>query len=221
MPKECAAILSLCILCLPGTAGADHSLIGQSGVPYSAPRLRPETLYQGDLIPERGIGCSDASGTYGGPNDLAVGVTATMTPPFFVTSHWYNIYTQVSPTITALSFVCWAGFAEPGVEIGRVAGLPWSQGGHTAAISPAIQISDPWFFFGQSQPQTNAGMRWGLDTSSSAGTSYIRAPNCGVSEFITIDALGFPGNWCMAVTVEPMFSPVELQSWGEIKSAFR
>jgi len=217
MSKGFIAILS--ILCLAGVAGADHSLVGQSGVPYSGPQIRPEMLYQGDLIPERGIGCSNVSGTSGGPNDVAVGVTATTTPPFCITSHMYNIYTSVSPNINALSFVCWTGFAAPGVEFGRQAGMAWSAGNHTAAISPAIVVSDPWFFFGQNQPQTNVGIRWGLDQSSSAGTSWIKAPGCGLSSWGTMESIGYPGNWCMAVSVDAP-SPTELQSWGQIKAMF-
>jgi len=218
MSKGFVAILS--ILCLAGAAGADHSLVGQSGIPYGGPDLRPEMLYQGDLNPELGIGCSNGYGTSGGPNDIAVGVTATTTPPLCITSTWYNVYTQVSTTITALSFVCWTGFGAPGAEFGRQAGIPWSQGNHTVAISPAITCQDAWFFFGQNQPQTNAGMRWGLDTSSgSAGNSYIKAPTCGLSGWGTLDSIGYPGNWCMSVSVA-QYSPVELQTWGGIKAMF-
>ena len=216
MSKGFIAILS--ILCLAGMAGADHSLVGQSGVPYGGPELRPEMLFRGDLVPERGIGCSNGSGTSGGPNDVCVGVTATTTPPFCITSHWYNIYTQVSPTITALSFVCWTGFAAPGAEFGRQAGLNWGPGGHTAAINPAISVADPWFFFGQNQPQANAGMRWGL---SDGGPTYswIKAPTCGLAGWGTLDSIGYPGNWCMSVSIDAP-SPTELQSWGQIKNMF-
>jgi len=218
MSKGFIAILS--ILCLAGAAAADHSLVGQSGVPYSAPEIRPEQLYQGDLVPELGIGCSNPTGTSGGPNYVCVGVTATTTPPLYICGHFYNIYTNVSPNITSLTFKVWSGFAAPGVELGGQAGMPWAQGNHTVAISPPIIINDPWFFLGQQQTQANVGIRWGLDQSSSAGTSWIKAPTCGLSGWGTMTSIGYPGNWCMAVTVSDGPSPVELQSWGQIKAQF-
>lgn len=219
MSKGLIAVLS--ILSLVGIAGADNQLAGYSGGPYTGPQIRPEMLYQGDLIPELGIGCSNPTGTSGGPNYVCQGVTATTTPPLSITSHFYNIYTNVSPTITALSFTVWSGFAAPGVVLGNKAGMPWAQGSHTVAISPPIVVNDPWFFLGQTQPQTNVGIRWGLDQSTTpAGTSWIKAPGCGLSSWGTMAAIGYPGNWCMAVSVTGGPSPVELQSWGQIKSQF-
>lgn len=219
MSKGLIAVLS--ILCLVGVASAEHQLVGASGVPYSGPQLRPEMLYKGDLIPELGIGCSNPSGTSGGPNDVCQGVTATTTPPLYITSHFYNIYTNVSPTLTMLTFKVWSGFAAPGVVLGQQAGLPFAQGSHTVAINPPIQVGDPWFFLGQSQPETGAGMRWGLDQSTPpAGTSWIKAPTCGLSAWGTMASIGYPGNWCMAVSVTGTPTPAELQSWGSIKHQF-
>lgn len=217
MSKGLIAVLS--VLCLVGVASANEFL-GTNLYSYPGPELRPEMLYQGDLIPENGIGCSNTTGTSGGPNDVAVGVVAGLTPPFCLTSHFYNLYTQISPNITALSFVVWTGMVAPGTEIGRQSGMPWAQGSHTVAISPPLPVPSAWFFFGQNQPQTNVGVRWGLDSSSSAGTSYIRAPSCGATAFTLVDALGYPGNWCMSVSADAG-SPVELQSWGSVKAAFK
>jgi len=218
MTKGLIAVLG--VLCLVGVAAADVQLKGEIGKAFPGPQIRPETLYQGDLIPELGIGCSNTTGTSGGPNDVAVGVQAFTTPPFDITSHWYNVYTNVSPTITSLSFVVWAW--GPGAELGRQAGLPWAQGNHTVAISPGINMASTQFMFGQNQPQTNVGLRWGLDTSSgSAGTSYIRAPSCGATSWTMLDALGYPGNWCFSVTINDGTTPAELQSWGAIKAVFK
>jgi len=219
MFKGFIAILS--ILCLASVAGADESLVGQSGVPYGGPQLRPEMLYRGDLIPELGIGCSNGYGTSGGPNDIAVRVTATTTPPFCLTSTYYNMYTNVAPYITALSFVCWTAptaTAPPGTEFARQGGLPWAQGNHTAALNPPIIVANARFFFGQNQPQTNVGVRWGLDqTTGGGGHNYIKAPGCGLASWGTMESIGYSGNWCMSVSVAGP-SPAELQSWGQIKS---
>ena len=208
---------SLSVLLLASGAAADNTLPGYSGTPAGAPEMRPETMFQGDLLAEMGLGCSNGVGTSGGPNDCLVGVAA---PPFgIIVGHYYEIFTQVSPTITALSFIVHTGMAMPGAEIGRVGGLDWSQGPHTSYII-GINVPTTFLFFGQNQPQSNVGMRWGLDTSSSAGTSYIRAPACGADAFTLVDALGFPGNWCYSVEVAG-HTPIELQTWGSLKTAFR
>ena len=213
-------ILSLVLLA--SGAAAVNTLAGYSGTPGNAPQMRPATLFQGDLIAEMGLGCSNGVGTSGGPNDVVQGVAAASAPPFNITGHFYYIYTQVSPTITALSFIVHTGMAMPGAEIGRVGGLDWSMGSHTVPISPHVPVPTAFLFFGHNQPQSNVGMRWGLDTSTGgAGTSYIRAPACGATVFTLIDQLGFPGNWVMSVTINDDVVPVELQSWGSTKAMFR
>jgi hypothetical protein len=37
-----------------------------------------EPLFRGDMIPDLGLGCSNPTGTSGGPNDWATRVTATL-----------------------------------------------------------------------------------------------------------------------------------------------
>lgn len=197
-----------------------NELPGYGPVAPQNPPDRPQDLYQGDLGAEMGLGCSNPTGNSGGPNDCAVGVTCDLAPPFCISAHYYYVFTT-SIYCTALSFVCWMGGFEPGAEFARQPGMDWSWGGHTVAISPPVQVNSGYFFFGHNQPQTNCGMRWGLDTSSpSAQTSFIRAPACGAYAWTLLDALGFPGNWCYSATVDAT-SPVELQSWGSVKQAYR
>ncbi len=107
-----------------------------------------------------------------------------------------------------------------------MSGLPCSAGSHTVSLPQGwVSPQDApggQFYIGHNQPQSNAGMRWGLDTSSgSVGESYIRAPPCGASTFVSVDALGFPGNWVMSVTAVGGASPVELTSWGAITAQYR
>ena len=207
------------VLMVVGLAMA-NDFPGYGPVQPQNPPDRPQDLYQGDLVAEMGLGCSNPTGNSGGPNDICVGVSCTLAPPFCITAHYYYVYTE-SPYVTQLDFVCWAGGFEPGAEFARQPGLDWSGGPHTVAISPPVIVNSAFFFLGQNQPQTAAGMRWGLDTNSgSAGTSYIRAPSCGANVFMMVDALGFPGNWCFSATVDAP-SPVELQSWGSVKEAYR
>ena len=205
---------------------AGEQLDGYSGNTNNVPPVDrgTEVLFYGDLTPELGIGCSNPSGTSGGPNDVAVGVTASLTPPLNITSHYYNIFTQVSPNISHLDFVAWGGGAVPGAEQGRASVAPnWGAGDHTVAIA-GVCVTDQQFYFGQNQNQTNVGMRWGVDSSSGSwGTSFIRAPTCGAAAFTLIDNLGFPGNWVMSVTVDEGCGPVpvELKSWGGVKSLYQ
>ncbi|MCA9727848.1 MAG: hypothetical protein KC729_09215 [Candidatus Eisenbacteria bacterium] len=202
----------------------DEVLVGHAGNSQNNPPSdRYEVLFWGDLTPELGLGCSNASGTSGGPNDVAVGVTANQIPPIRVSAFYYNIFTQVSPNISQLDFVVWEGGPVPGAEIFRqsIAGN-WAPGDHTVTIRGCC-LDSPEFYFGQAQSQADVGMRWGVDTSSGSwGTSYIRAPVCGAASFTLLDNLGFPGNWVMAVTAEGgCTTPVELASWGSVKSRFR
>ncbi|MEZ5333505.1 MAG: hypothetical protein R2991_16060 [Thermoanaerobaculia bacterium] len=205
----------LAVFCLVAPVAAQVTLAGPTG---RTEALNPgpvpegsEQLFRGDLVAEQGIGCSNSAGTSGGPNDFAVGVTASLPTPLNVVSTTYNLFTQVSPTITSLSFVAWGGGATPGAELGRQIGIPFSQGNHTAAVS-GVSVPSAQFYFGLNQMQSNVGLRVGLDSSSgSAGTSFIRAPTCGAVSFATVDSLGFPGNWVMAAVVEDAV-PVELMT---------
>jgi len=187
----------------------------------------PSIAFAGDLGPEIGVGCSQGGGTSGGPIDVAQGAFISVPPPFLITSHFYNIFTQVSPNITSLSFVVWRGAGStPGAEVARIPGLDYSAGTHSAFLPGGVTITSAdvpsaLLYFGQSQPQTNVGLRWGVDTSSGSwGLSYIRAPACGNSSFVTLDSIGTPGNWAMAVCIET-FVPVELKSWGALKAVYR
>ena len=213
-------IAALSVFCLVGFASA-NVLDGYDGTPNEPQQnIRPETLYQGDLGAEMGLGCSNPTGNSGGPNDIVVGVVAGLAPPFCITSIWYNIFTS-SVYVDGMNFIVHTGMASPGTQIASQGGMPYNVGNHTVALSPPIGVPTAWFFFGFNQPQTYAGMRWGLDTSSgSAATSYIRAPSCGATVFTLVDQLGFPGNWCFSVTTDAG-SPVELQSWGQLKSEYK
>jgi len=193
---------------------------GPAGPGPRATDLATEQLFQGDLVGEMGLGCSNGAGTSGGPNDLAVGVTATLLPPFGMTSFTYQLFTQISPNITTLTFSVWSGTSFPGATVASqpltAAFFPTvtnlSPQTFTAPVAPPVVMSAQTFFFGLTQPQSNVGMRAGLDTSSTAVTSYIRAPSCGAATFNLVDNLGFPGNWVMAVIIDDTI-PVELMSF--------
>lgn len=202
----------------PTLAGEPRQIDGPA--PDSTQGGAMETLQVGDYLPEIGIGCSNGTGTSGGPNDWAVGVTATSMPAtFYLQSVSYNLFTNVSPTITNLQAAFWAG---GGTSPGTTAGMtpvPFTGSGFfTVGLSPRLTVASGVapggaFYIGLIQNQANVGIRVGLDQSSgSAGTSFIRAPTCGAATFLTIDALGFPGNWVIRAIVNEEF-PVELMTF--------
>ena len=191
--------------------------------PNSNPSERVIDLFRGDLGAEIGIGCSNPDGTSGGPNDVAVRVTSPLPTPFNIISHFYNIDTVLSPTITSLTFSVWGAGAIPGGVIGTQPGLDFAFGNHTIAIQPPIAVNSVQFFFGHMQPQTSAGIRWGLDTSSGGGTdSFIRAPACDAPDWATLTSIGFAGNWVMSVTIDDAGpTPIELATWGQVKKLWQ
>jgi hypothetical protein len=176
-----------------------------------------EPLFRGDMLPDLGLGCSNPTGTSGGPNDWATKVTATLTPPFGITTTTYNIFSFNSgPT---WDLVAWSNGATPGAEIDRFAlgAANGTTGNHTVAIPAGQEIIIPagqqTFFFGLSQGADLNGVRIGMDSSGSTpNTVYIRAPGCGLAAFGTVEGIGFPGFWVHRIIVDDTV-PVELMNF--------
>ena len=210
------------LILMAGTALAEpptlHGTAGDATATAPAPIQggATELLQVGDYGPEFGIGCSNGAGTSGGPNDLALGVTATSMPAtFYLQSVSYNLFTQISPNITNMQFATWDGGAAPG-GTGNMTSVPFVQGFNTVALTPRLTVDNAvagQFYMGLLQNQSNVGFRAGVDSSSgSAGTSFIRAPTCGAVAFLTLDSLGFPGNWVIRAVANEQF-PVELMTF--------
>lgn len=176
-----------------------------------------ELLFRGDMLPDLGLGCSNPTGTSGGPNDWATKATATLTPPFRMTTTTYNIFSFNSgPT---WDLVAWANGATPGAEIGRSNLTPadGTTGNHTVAVPVAelfvIPAGQQTFFFGLSQGADLNGVRLGMDSGGSTpNTVYIRAPGCGLAAFGTVEGIGFPGFWVHRVLIDDII-PVELMNF--------
>ena len=219
-------ILTAALVLIAGSVAAQapslHGTSGITGVPAPDPVQggATEVLQVGDYGPEFGIGCSNGAGTSGGPNDLALGVTATSMPAnFFLQSVSYNLFTNISPTITNLQFALWAGGAAAPGATGNMTAVPFTGSGFfTVALTPRMPVAASTapggaFFMGLLQNQSNVGFRVGVDSSSgSAGTSYIRAATCGAVAFATLDSLGFPGNWVIRAVANEIQIPVELMT---------
>lgn len=177
-----------------------------------------EPLFRGDMIPDLGLGCSNGTGSTGGPNDWATKVTASITPTYGVSSTTYNIFSfQSGPT---WNLVGWNNGALPGTVIGTcpLGAGSGTTGDHTIAVAPGCltitPASHPTFFFGLSQGTDTVGVRIGMDsTTSTPQTVYIRAPVCGAVNFTAVENLGFPGHWVHRIIVDEAW-PVELMDFG-------
>ena len=180
-----------------------------------------EPLFRGDMIPDLGLGCSNGSGTSGGPNDWATRVTPTLpaSPSWGVTSTTYNIFSFVSgPT---WNLVAWNNTPTiPGTVIATcpLGAGSGTNGNHTIAIAPGCvtipSASGPTWFFGLSQGTDLNGVRIGMDSNGTItpNTVFIRAPGCGLTNFGTVESIGFPGNWVHRIIVENN-TPVELMDF--------
>lgn len=195
---------------------ADTPVGGSNGFPPVEDNSRAiQVLQRGDFIPEAGIGCSNAAGTSGGPNDLAVGVVATVATPFWITSATYNLFTQISPNMTMLNFAVWAG-GNIGAPTTTLVTAPLTafatSGDYTYVFpNPAPTVAATSIAIGVQNTQTNVGFRLGVDTSSTDGTSWIRAASCGAAAFTLLDNIGFPGNWVVRAVANDVV-PVELMT---------
>ncbi len=204
----------------PTLKSTSKSTSGITGVPAPDKGGATEVLQVGDYVPEFGIGCANGAGTAGGPNDMALGVTATSMPAeFFLESVSYNLWNNISPNITNLQFAIWSGGGYAPGATGSMTSVPFTGSGFfTVSLTPRLPVAageapGGAFFIGLNQNQRNVGFSVGVDSSSgSAGTSFIRAPTCGASAFVTLDALGFPGNWVIRAVANEVQIPVELMT---------
>ncbi len=207
-----------------GTAVAEPPTLKGTGGAAGATAPTPEhggateVLQVGDFLPEIGIGCSNDPGTSGGPNSMALRVTATSMPAtFYLQSGTYSNFDQGSPTITHMLFATRVDGTSPGATA-AVASISFVDGFNTAVFEPRLPVGAATapggrFYIGLIQSQTDAGFRAGVDSSSgSEMTSYVRAPACGVSAFTLLDALGFPGNWVIRAVANELV-PVELMTF--------
>jgi len=181
------------------------------------PNGATEPLFRGDMLPDLGLGCSNGTGTTGGPNDWATKVTSTLTPPYGIASTTYNIFTFNSGTTWNL--MVWNNGATPGTVVGQfnLGQANGTVGNHTVPLVPGnltipAAAGTTWFF-GLSQGANTNGVRIGMDNSGSVpATVYIRAPGCGLAAFGTVESIGFPGFWVHRIIVDQGF-PVELMDY--------
>ena len=179
-----------------------------------------EPLFRGDMTPELGLGCSNPTGTSGGPNDWATRVTPTLpaTPSWGAVSTTYNIFSfNAGPTWNLVAWASATPTAPPSTVIDTCI-LPagsGTTGNHTIALAPGCLLipaaNGPTWFFGLSQGADVNGVRIGMDSNGpiTPNTVFIKAPGCGLATFGTVESIGFPGNWVHRIISENN-APVEL-----------
>jgi hypothetical protein len=222
------------VLLLASTAGASN-LSGRTVEDGLALPVVPATgicCMQKGFVTSLGIGCSNAFGTSGGPNDCAEGLTLCTAAPVDVKTFSYVVQTPGIPGfVTGCAFAAWS-------DAGAAGGPP----GTTVCVGPAI----PFATFGAfSVPVTGCkittastagghfyaglkqggigGMRWGYQTAGAVvGDAWIRASGCGAAAFGSLTGFGFPGAWVFRVCVDQQ-GPIEVEefSWGSIKAKYQ
>jgi hypothetical protein len=217
VPLFVGAAVAVAGVCL-GAANGKPTMTPEpmgSGAPFAAkpPTKSPdatEALFRGDMTPDMSVGCS------AGPNETATKVTATLMPAFGVVSTTYSIAGTSGPT---WDLVAWDNGASPGLEIQRcpLGAANGTPGNHTVTVAPGCltipAAAGQTFFFGLSQGTDPIPMAFAMDTSgSTAGTVFIRSPNCGLPSFAPVESIGFPGYWVHRIIIDDTV-PVELMSF--------
>lgn len=217
------------VLLLAGVAGA-NSLKGSQV--QDGPRLPDVTAInacamQKGFVVTQGIGCNNGTGTSGGPNDVAQGLTLCTAAPVDVKTFSYIVQTPGVPGFaTSAQFAVWgdAGGA-PGTQMCAGPAVPYLTVGTYSIPVTGCKVTTAMtngghFFAGMNQGGIG-GMRWGYEDLAPGGDAWIRAPGCGASAFSPLTAFGLPGAWVFRVVVDAQ-GPIEVEqfSWGEVKAKY-
>jgi hypothetical protein len=223
---------SIAVLLLAGVAGANTLNSGRVENGPSLPVVDAGGLccMQKGFSVSQGIGCSNGTGTSGGPNDVAEGLTLCSPGiPVDVLTFSYIVWTPGVPGfVTASSFAVFDGAgASPGATVCKGPAIPWATFGTYSIpitgckITPDMTNGQGHIFVGLNQGGIG-GMRWGYDSISGiTGDAWIRASACGASNWGTLTGFGLPGAWVFRVCVDAQ-GPVEVEefSWGDVKSLY-
>lgn len=160
-----------------------------------------ESVQNDDGVCVEEIGCSNGDGTSGNPNEIVECFTSTLTPPFALNEVSYEV--GVNPGAPVELFVEvyeWTGTGLPGV-VADSAALPAGEltpGTHTVVLATPLTVTTQAFCIGINGYDATDGYRlMKSQTTSVAGSSFIRAPTCGANDFVSMADIGFPGNWCI------------------------
>lgn len=173
----------------------------------------------GDCIvdPDNEIGCSDPGGVIGNPNDLVeCYYNATLTPPFELTAFTYTIGTSVPPPDSLnLKVFEWSGPGAPGSLITTVAlgAGDLTPGFHNLVLASPVALPTPDFCVGLNSDPADDGFRAATTVEFSgytAGTSWVKAPDCGIIDFTEMINIGFEENWCFSATINQLIFELDI-----------
>jgi hypothetical protein len=229
------AIGAVLLVGLAGLAGAESNLRGpaiEGGATLPPVGNAVIEVLQKGFVVSQGIGCSNAAGTGGGPNDVAEGLTLALNaPPVDLLTFSYIVQTPGVPGFaTACNFAAWAdgGGPAPGAQICFGPPVPFLTSGAFAIPLAGCKLlpgdTQAGHFFAGLVQGGIGGMRWGYDSGGGAilGDAWIRASGCGAFTWGELGGFGLPGAWVFRVTLDAQ-PPIEVEefSWGEIKARYQ
>jgi hypothetical protein len=233
--REPLLVVGTCAVVLfAGVAGANNLSSGriENGPSLPAVDAGGMCCMQNGFVVTQGIGCSNGTGTSGGPNECAERLTlCTGGPPVNVTTFSYIVVTPGIPgMVTNCSFAIWSDDggdpAGPGILGCQRPSIPFATVGTFSIPIPGCHITpamtnDGHFFAGLIQGGIG-GMRWGYEDFGASNDAWIRASACGATTWFPLSAFGLPGDWVFRVCVQPC-CPIEVEefSWGEVKAKYR
>lgn len=153
------------------------------------------------------LGCADATGTAGNPQDAVECYQSTLVPPIDVTQVQYAFGDSVPPPAAAdLVIFEWAGPGNaPGMLVDQIPLDPATDivvGAYDFVLPTPVNLATAGFCVGVSGTDPADGFRLDFaDGDAPTGETYLRASACGVANFAEATALTFPGNFCIRPTV--------------------
>lgn len=152
------------------------------------------------------VGCSDAGGTAGNPQDNVECFTSSLTPPLAVSEVEYFLGVSVPlPTALTLVVFAWPGAGSPpGAQIGSAV-LPAADivtGQHTFVLPTPIASPSASFCVGLRGTAAGDGFRVSVSDAAVAGESYLTASACGLATATELSTAGVSdGAYCIRPTV--------------------
>lgn len=151
------------------------------------------------------LGCTDAMGTAGNPQDMLECFETTLTPPIDVISVEYSIGDSVPlPGSADLIIHEWAGPGNlPGMLVDQIPLDPLTDivaGFYTFVLPTPSNVTTAGFCVGFHGEDAADGFRVDFTDVSNAGESFLQANLCGLATFTELTALA-PGDYCIRPTV--------------------
>lgn len=150
------------------------------------------------------VWCQDNTTMEGvGPHAFAECFTNVgLAPPFDVTEVRYQVGAlQNPPTVVTLEIRGWTGTAR-GAVIGSQALTAGdvSVGNHNIVLQTPITVNASSFCV---VVDGNDAFAVGRDESNSVpNVAFVKADDCGLGTYDSLQSIGFPGNLCMSATIE-------------------